>query len=237
MISTPTIKKNQGFSLVEMAVVLVIFGLVVGSLLGPLTAHIEQQRRSETKLRLDTARDALYGYTITNLHMPCPDRKSGGAGTTYDTANDGVEDYSTATGLCATQYGNLPWSTLALPSTDDWGTAIIYAVASSFSARSPAATFSISSTGNQRVCNESTCAAPRLTDTAAAVLLSQGPNAGTCVYGTCTDELENSDSDADFVSHNPTANGVGGDEYFDDMVSWISGPVLISKMITAGRLP
>ncbi len=228
---------QNGFTLVEMAVVLVIFGLVVGGLLGPLTAQIENQRRSETKLRLETARDALYGYTITNGYMPCPDRTSGGAGTTFDTANDGIEDYSAGTGLCAVQIGNLPWSTLALVNSDDWGQAIIYSVTSAFSARTPAATFSITSTGNQRVCNDAACTAPVLTSTAAAVLLSMGPNAGACQIGTCADEVENTDGDADFVSHTPSANGVSGTEYFDDMVLWISPSVLISKMVTAGRLP
>jgi len=226
----------SGFTLVEMAVVLVILGLLLGGLLLPLSAQLEQQRRSETRKILEDAKEALQGYAITNNHLPCPDRQSGGSGGTNDTANDGVEDF-TVGGACATQYGNLPWSTLGIVSQDGWGTIMLYKVTAAFSDRTPLTTFSMASAGTLRVCNERTCAAPRLTDTAAAVIFSLGPNEGFCSSGACLDELENTDTDNDFVSHIPTANGSGNTEYFDDLTVWISEPILKSKMVSAGKLP
>lgn len=229
-------KRPAGFTLVEMAVVVVILGLILGGLLLPLAAQLEQQRRSETRKIMDDAKEALQGYAITNNHLPCPDRQAGGAGTLNDTANDGVEDFA-AGGACVTQYGNLPWSTLGIVDEDAWGERIHYKVTTAFSNRVPMTTFSMTSAGSLRVCNQHTCVAPRLTDVAVAVLFSLGQNIGICGSGTCLDELENTDTDNDFVSHTPTPNGSGGTEYFDDMVVWVSDAVLKSKMVSAGKLP
>jgi prepilin-type N-terminal cleavage/methylation domain-containing protein len=45
-----TVKMNRaGFTLVEMAIVLVIVGLLLGGLLMPLSAQIEQRRIGETQ--------------------------------------------------------------------------------------------------------------------------------------------------------------------------------------------
>ena len=46
-----SVKKNQpsGFTLVEVAIVLVIVGLLMGGMLLPLSTRIEQQRQQETE--------------------------------------------------------------------------------------------------------------------------------------------------------------------------------------------
>jgi hypothetical protein len=70
------------------------------------------------------------------------------------------------------------------------------------------------------------------------VLLSHGKNGagafntsgGTNTAPTSADELENSDTDNDFVSHTPTTD-------FDDIVAWLPASILYNRMITAGRLP
>jgi hypothetical protein len=45
--------------------------------------------------------------------------------------------------------------------------------------------------------------------------------------GAAGDELANADGDANFVSN----------ARIDDLVSWISRPVLMNRMISAGKLP
>ena len=51
--------KQYGFTLAEVAVVLLIVGLLLGGLLGTYSTQIELSRTAETKKTLETARDAL----------------------------------------------------------------------------------------------------------------------------------------------------------------------------------
>ena len=121
----------SGFSLVEMAVVLAIVGLLLGGLLLPLGAQIEQQQMNETQRRLELARDALVGFAVANRRLPCTATlTSSGIETTPSTTSPGL-------GTCANALtGYLPAVTLGLqpvdPSTklflDSWGNPIRYAV-------------------------------------------------------------------------------------------------------------
>ncbi len=58
--------KRAGFTLVEMAIVLVIVGLLLGGLLMPLSAQVEQRRIGETQKALDEIKEALVGFAIAN---------------------------------------------------------------------------------------------------------------------------------------------------------------------------
>ena len=62
---------NQGFTLIELAIVLVILGLLITGLLVPLTEQANYKRRTETTILLAEAKQALLGYTLVNQHMPC----------------------------------------------------------------------------------------------------------------------------------------------------------------------
>lgn len=64
--------KFVGFTLVEMAVVLIIVGLMLGGLLIPLSTQMEQRRISETQQRINMVQDALIGFAIANGRLPCP---------------------------------------------------------------------------------------------------------------------------------------------------------------------
>jgi len=82
------------------------------------------------------------------------------------------------------------------------------------------------------------CAAGTImTSNAIAVIWSVGANAAT-TGGTSADEAENAESlataDRVFVMHDKS--GVTGSE-FDDIVIWISTPILFSRLIAAGQLP
>ena len=78
-----------------------------------------------------------------------------------------------------------------------------------------------------------------LTNNAPAVIWSVGPNAGT-TGGNSNDERQNpnpntinpSSADRIFVSHVRS-----GAPEFDDIVTWLSAPRLINRMIVAGQLP
>ncbi|MDO8207469.1 MAG: type II secretion system protein, partial [Gallionella sp.] len=59
-----SILRISGFTLVEMAIVLAIMALILGTGLTLLSAQQEQQRIDETKTRLSDASEALIGYAL-----------------------------------------------------------------------------------------------------------------------------------------------------------------------------
>lgn len=62
----------KGFSLVEMAMVLIILGFVLGALLLPFQAQRQQQAQTQTENTLEIARKALLGFAQQHGRLPCP---------------------------------------------------------------------------------------------------------------------------------------------------------------------
>lgn len=215
-------KQVRGFTLVEMAIVLVIVGLLVSAFLAPLSAQRDLKDYSQVRTDLAQIQEALYGFAIANGRLPCPD----------STGNDGVEDACIgATGNTSTP-GNLPWVTLGVQVNDPWGRPYQYRVNDAFGT---AFTFSttVSGTGALRVCTDNTCPA-NLANNVPAVIYSSGKN-GAVQPPISLDELENritvgATYDRTFVSHDfsPT---------FDDVVVWVSPNILFNRMVAAGKLP
>jgi prepilin-type N-terminal cleavage/methylation domain-containing protein len=232
-------KNTSGFTLIEVAMVLVIVGLVITAFLTPLTAQIDQKNYSEARAQLADSKEAIMGYALANKHLPCPDKTAGANNGVNDNPNDGIEDFNAA-GNCIAYDGNLPWATLSLPRIDPWGQPLLYHVTTAFAQRLPLVLFGLSTNGSLRVCNEQACNAPRLTDYAVATIITKGKNGGNCSTlpspPACVDERENDDADGDFVSHTQTASGTSNGEY-DDKVEWLSSNVLFNRMVAAGKLP
>lgn len=234
----PTIA--HGFTLVEMAIVLIIFGLLLAMFLTPFTTQRDAQNRAKTQVLLNEAKEALMGFAITNGYLPCPDT---------DTVPDGIENRKT-TGVfdCISDEGILPWNDLGLDRTDAWNHYFRYRVDSTFSNINKPFTIT-NSEGNSdiKILGEGRAALVSTLSQPAAVILSHGTNgfgaknlnatnpANQEPAPTGADELENNNNDNTFVSHTPTPQGSANE--FDDMLVWISPKVLINRMITAERLP
>jgi prepilin-type N-terminal cleavage/methylation domain-containing protein len=235
-LSLETTWMQSGFTLLEMAVVLVVLALILGGILVPLSTQIEQRQIGNTQKMLEEVKEALIGYVLSRpiaerVHLPCPDRTTAGPGT----PNDGIEDFDVASGLCVVPEGNLPWATLGVPELDSWGGRFRYRVDDAFSRRAPASpTLSLSSVGSLQVCQTSACAVA--VTNVPAVILSGGKNRGNCANPSCTDETENSDGDDRFVARTITPTGSSAGE-FDDVVVWISQNILFNRLIAAERLP
>ena len=251
-----TIEKQAGFSLVEMAIVLVILGFVLTALLLPLRAQREQAAQLQTLSTLETAKQALLGFAQANGRLPCP-----------AIAGSGVAAPN-ASAPCTQQVGFLPATTLGLQpvnaqgfAIDAWNNPIQYAVTQSdvnittgVATLNPVFTTSsgISNTGianlsqsaSLRVCTSSslfptTCSAPPvssennyLINNAVVVIFSTGAT-GTQGAGSA-DETENLDTDAVFVSRDISLAAAPNE--FDHLVTWISPYVLYNEMIQAGQL-
>lgn len=213
--------RARGFTLAEMAVVLVIVALLIGGMVVPLAAQQDIRNAGETQKLLADVAEALHGYAAAHPandgrpYLPCP-----------DTDGDGKENRSG--NACASPEGDLPWSDLGLGRQDAWGNPLRYRVTDAFSNR--AVGFTLTLDGDLRVCAQSACSQV-IADKVPAVVLSLGKNG--LATPTDADELKNKTIDAadkDFVSR-PAANG------FDDLVAWLPRGILVNRMLAAGRLP
>lgn len=273
---------SRGFTLIEMAIVLIIITILVGGLAMPLAAQIQARRIAETKKTLDDAREAIVGFAMarttpytctcnydgignlntsssscilsgpnwcpaigqpsqsftanyTRPYLPCP-----------DTNGDGIEERTANSGnSCSAANGWLPWVTLGVASQDGWGNRLRYSVDTLMYSNKlvgmPNPTGS--STNLKRVCTSNTCTLVHA-DNLPVVILSHGPNGwgarningNTLKAPTSADELENTDSNANFVSHLPTQAGSASGE-FDDLVVWLSDSSLRSRLCPAGGCP
>ena len=119
---------QQGFTLIELAMVLFIVGLVLISTLVPLTTQMEVRSIADTHRVMDQINEALVGFTQANGRLPCP------ASPLLQTGLDataGTEQYTAPS--CTVQVGVIPWATLGVPETDAWGRRFTYRVAPVFS--------------------------------------------------------------------------------------------------------
>lgn len=241
---------QTGFTLIEMAMVLLIVALLLGGGLTVLSAQIEQQKFKDTQKSLEDAKEALIGYaashtatTPTNRpYLPCPDKTAaGGAGVPPNLPNDGLED-RTGAGGCVVAEGNLPWVDLGLVGTDGWGNRLRYRVTPAFSDR--VAGMQLTSVGTLNV-NDAQAVAVAQAINVPAVILSHGPNTWGATSGAGAviaqppaanvNEINNANAaDNTFISNPPVqAGGVGGE--FDDIVVWLPPSLLFTRMLQAGK--
>lgn len=250
---------NDGFTLVEIAIVLLIVTLLLTGLVPTISSQIEQRQTNETRKQLDEIQQALIGYAITYGRLPCP----------ASATSNGIESFaaggSALNGNCSNFYdGFVPAATLGIASgvdskgntgfaVDAWSNRIHYAVTAwtntftttngmslaGISALSPdlmVCSTASASTTNCSVLNSALTSSPGVP----VVIYSTGKNGG--YGGTGADENQNPNpnstlpADRVFVSHTPTPTGSPNGE-FDDLVIWISANVLINRMVAAGRLP
>ena len=241
---TYPINRLQGFTLVELAIVLIIFSLLVGSMLITLSAQQDITSIKETEQRLNDIRDALVGYATAQRRLPCP----ASPGTT------GIED-PPGGGACTNLHnGFVPGITLGISllnaqgfAIDAWGNPVRYSVSNTngnaFTTTNGMQTnWSAGLTPDIVVCNtaanisdpgtaSATCPpADQLTNNAIAVVFSAGKNGNASP--TTADELANWPTSNDRVFVN-APQGMS----FDDLVLWLSPNILYNRLIAAGRLP
>ena len=230
-----------GFTLVELAIVLLIVALLIGGMLVPLSAQRDIQNINDTQRQLASINEALLGFAADQRRLPCPAVPNA----------TGIEN-PVGGGACTNNFdGFLPAITLGISPTDAqgyavdaWGNRIRYSVTNAntnafTTAGGMQVAWSGGLTPDLRVCNTAAnivaadCpAADRMTNSAVAVVLSTGKNGGTTPDVSNIDELANwtTSNDRVFVSATPSAA-------FDDIVVWLSPNILYNRMISAGRLP
>ncbi|MDW5415461.1 type II secretion system protein [Iodobacter sp. CM08] len=246
--------KQSGFTLAEIAIVLVIVGIMLAGGLGAFKAQTDAQRSNEGRAQLAEIKESLLGFAVQNGHLPCP---ANPALTTF------VEDRA-ANGTCNRAQGRVPGASLGLAkSTDPYGQPFTYRVSTDFADNGPASapplitdsnqtlggcpvgsaaaagiSFMLCSRGDISVLPTSGAATPLASQLVAVIVMHfrhGPPNAGAG----SVDEQENTSINTTFISKlrvddNP-ATPV--DEEYDDITDWISPSILIAKMLAAGKLP
>lgn len=247
--------RQQGVSLVELAIGLLILSLIIGGLLVPLATQVEQSRVSQTQRQIEDIREALIGFALANGRLPCPATPT----------SEGRESPAGG-GACAAPFNGLvPAVTLGLSQVDAQGYAIDawgltqnrirYAVSvgsgSAFTTAGQMRQVGMSAlTSDLQVCssgagitgsgNSANCGPGQaLSINAVAVIYSLGANAAT--GGTSVEEAQNpnpngSNNDRAFVSRVRAGAGATAAE-FDDLVTWLSPNVLYARMVSGGQLP
>ncbi|MFT6373182.1 MAG: prepilin-type N-terminal cleavage/methylation domain-containing protein [Gammaproteobacteria bacterium] len=242
------IKNSKGFTLIEIAIVLLIATILLGYTVAMFPVQQELKQYRAVNDEMDRIIDAIYAYAQVNGRLPCA-----------DAAGDGIADPNNGA-ECTAWYGFLPAKTLGISGRydannsllDPWGNRYRYQV-TDYDTNSNGGDFVI--TGDMKlvtmatldpdleICTGIPTASPTdcgsATVTVAegipAVVLSLGKDGSTPAVSNI--QLENTNNSAtDTVFIRSTISDVEGAE-FDDIVKWIAPNTLYSKMIDAGQLP
>ena len=237
----------SGFTLLEMTVVMVIVGLMLGGLMVSLSQMNENTRRSDAKAQLAEVEEALYGFAQTRGRLPCPAIPS----------SAGAE-------VCAAgQHGFVPAAMLGLKGPvnadglllDPWGNPLRYSVTNAnsraFTTNGQMKLVGISNLQPDLCIYDRAPATPppplpiQIASNIPAVVFSMGSH-----WSTLPSENERENAGEGI----PMGGGPSGNTYpiannvnfvsanysevnFDDIITWISPYILYTRMIASGQLP
>ena len=264
--TTEEISVSRGFTLTELAVVLVIVALLLGGMLVTLSTSRDIANEKETQKHLMSINEALLGFAAGQGRLPCP----------ATATSTGRESFCTnASGGCGAEFfvvqahgrctdffnGFIPAASLGISPTDGqgfaidaWGNRIRYAVSNNtagtlnFPFTTPSGiktAWGIDPSQLQpdlRVCNK------------AANISNTGAVNADC---SATDQMTGTAIAVAFsTGANSSSVPTGEDELanwtnsgdrvfvsmtqnptFDDLLIWLSPNILYNRMISAGRLP
>lgn len=252
--------RQRGFTLVEIAIVVLIMGLVLGGLAMPLATQRENARLRDSREQLREVESALQGYVLVNGFLPCP-ATPGSVGAADATA-----------GACTSQHGFVPATTLAIDGNrnadnlllDPWGSPLRYSVTRSDADGDGQWDFvtagELGDVGlpvlspDLSICSSAIGVTASACGSAATTLSAQAP---VVIYSlgkdwpsfSSPDQVENVGASLaggpSGASYRISANRVfvargkserpGGE--FDDVVIWVSPNTIYHGLIMAGRLP
>ena len=259
--------RASGFSLVEIAVVLVIIAILVTAVGIPLASQLDQQRTIDTQKQLENIKEAIYGFAMANGRLPCPATSAGGT------------EAPVGGGTCTTNSGFVPGITLGLSGLDSAGFVvdgwrdgldarrIRYAVRSLFTVPpdlappapcDPALTRVLTKAGEMRTATMDCLAQPTVNLLTVNTTIITGALPGICTSsalttkapfvifslgknglttGTGPNETTNQGTNAVIFISNTPTVAASCAGEFDDIVTWGSLNTLFSRMVQAGKLP
>ena len=249
----PVSSRQQGFTLIEIAIVLVIVTILLGYSVAMFSVQQELKQYRQAESEMDSIIEHLVAFAQVNGRLPCPDT-SAVPGTI-----DGLED--ALVDDCVAFFGFLPARTLGMSGRfndqgvliDPWGSGYGYAV--SLADAGDGNPDLVSPNGiriegiaavqpDLFICDDSTvignqidCAAAGSNDVitnVAAVVISLGKDFE--IPATSNIQAENLDNFHDGTADKVYIFSSRRDDY-DDIVKWLPTNLLFSKMIEADQLP
>ncbi len=226
---------KNGFTLVEIAVVILILGLLTAMIMRVMEPVLQSYQMDITDRHMEKVKDALENYVLDNDAYPCPAemnlaKSDSGYGEATDCASPpppGVEETLTGRDGEAVRIGAIPVKTLNIPFkyiADGWGNKFTFAVSvpltNDMSFDNDSGAIFIEDADNNSVTS--------IPGNAHYVILSHGPNgagaftkfgqssSNECLVGEV--EGENCDNDAVFISSSRRS----GLQLYDDVIHYQS---------------
>ena len=236
-------KTVAGFTLAEMAVVVLLVGIMLTMGIGVLNAQREQAAINVTKQRQELIRDAMIAYLSQNKRLPCPDQDFGAPDGSGD--DDRLTAGDTAT-RCTAGFGLFPFVNLGLAREmvlDGWDNYFSYQVSVMPNNWTLSSSFNAGSTGGI-IANRRDVAGvlTQIASNAVAVIISHGRNGSGAytVKGTrnalpaaATDELANTNGNLPVTKwkRDFTDNAAATGGAFDDVVMVLQPGDIVSPLL------
>jgi len=223
-------KKNKGFSLIEMAIALIILGFILGGLIIPLRSQRDQQQIYRTVSSLEEVKDALLGFAVIHGRLPCSDQNGDGK-------EDRKEKITPYGSIMICEYNNegyLPWKDLGVGRYDAWSNPFRYRVDKKYSSGIPSElkadedkklkVINLQSTFDWTTLETEPETEPE-TSRVIAIIFSYGQNGKADSGNKFT-----AANDATYVRDVYVKKGTNA---FDDILTWLSKYTLINRLIEA----
>ncbi len=201
--------QKKGFTLIEMALVLIIMGIVLGISFSALHVFTKANKRKETNQKMETLKQAIIGYLLTQNRLPFADT---------DNPADGEEN--------SDKYqGKIPYKTLGLTkadASDANGQIFHYDVTGS-----PSAQGSLTDTTPQNICHQLGAYMDQINTSTTRISVDSGSNWTQVPFVILASGInkqfdgENNDGDRDYETQNPD---------IDDIVKWETFAFLYNKL-------
>jgi prepilin-type N-terminal cleavage/methylation domain-containing protein len=253
----PNARGSRGFTLIELAVVLLIVVVLLTLGAGVVNLASENSSFSQTRRKQEAVKDALIAYLGKNKRLPCPDLPAA-PGNTPGLGDDNRTTAGDPTSPCSVDAGVLPYIELGIPrdfALDGWENFFTYRVtvdAADLSldwARTPITSFAPGKPGKLDVSMRSPATSAVLTpltsapDHAVAVVVSHGKNGlgawtsqGTRnILPTGADELANANATGVFIQRDVSDVNVSAGP-FDDLVIYLRPSDLITPLVRDGSM-
>lgn len=141
--------QQNGFSLVEMSIVLLIMGVLSSSVVIPLVSTMKQARIKQTAAQLANIRQAMHGYLVSVGRLPCPVKTTGlmnkpafsqadnnVVNKVLESVSDAAAEQHNRLQVCDVQHGGVPAAVLGVMGEqsvngallDAWGRPYHYSV-------------------------------------------------------------------------------------------------------------
>ncbi|MBF0419945.1 MAG: type II secretion system protein [Magnetococcales bacterium] len=259
---TQSLRNKSGFTLTEMAMVMLIVGILASLGMSFLNATMNQTSYTVTKQRMAAIKEAMISYLRVNGRLPCPDTvvtaPTGAAAASCSSPVTGSA--SNALDHVDTSFGILPWQTLGLQRDavlDGWGNFFTYHVSavngSYYFDWTIQRNFSDTDKGEFTIQQKNANGGSSGSDVQWVVLaiVSHGPNGNGAytvkgtrnVLPTGSDELENTNGNVTTITNAQKVTYVKRDfsdnsslatGAFDDIVDYMTVADLVGPLIKEG---